>query len=660
MIVSGGGVLEYYDGPKVTHVVADNLSHSKERELKSRVQVMVVKPSWIVSSTKNGVREAVVDHLHPQFSQGTRIATTNTSEGNSQFIPHYFGSSRLHFIGTWKSRLMEFLSSKGIEVPSGSSIPRGSQKWVIHIDMDCFFAAVAERNHPEIRGKPVVIAHSVHTSEISTSNYVARKHGICHGMPVRKARELCSDLVVMPYEFEDYETVSFEVYETLFSFQRAVCPVSCDEAFLEVSEDDLTHSRSGKADVMSMLVDYAAQIRKAIFNRTHCTASAGIGPSMLLARIATQAAKPDGVCSYSFEDGAKHMSILPVRDLPGVGWAIGRKLKERDIETCADLRRISLSELQAWFGKKTGKKLFDFSRGIDDRPIPFERVASRKSVNVEVNWGVRFSEKEKFNRFLLKLCSELCDRLRSLMKRARRITLTIRTRQKGAPPPGKFMGCGICDEISKSRSFPMGIAALHDLASTIQTLYRDMNIPDVSEIRGIGLQASDLESSSSVSLAGSSDQKSTLDHLWSVSSAHPSDDAAMKKTHKKRARPLESDRISFPPLSQFDLGVWQHLPVDVKRKAMEHFEGDKNLPIDRMFTHGASVDEIETRSLHDLHLVHECADESRFRLFLEIIAQYMIDCPSFDRQAIMFSLERRLVKMGAGEIVEYLKECVFR
>jgi DNA repair protein REV1 len=166
--------------------------------------------------------------------------------------------------------------------------------------MDCFFAAVAERNHPEILGKPVVIAHSVHSSEVSTSNYAARKHGISHGMTVRKARELCPNLVIMPYEFEEYETVSFEVYETLFSFQRAVCPVSCDEAFLEVSEDDLVHSETD--DVMPMLVDYASQIRKAIFKRTQCTASAGIGPSMLIARIATQNAKPDGVCCYSFED----------------------------------------------------------------------------------------------------------------------------------------------------------------------------------------------------------------------------------------------------------------------------------------------------------------------------------------------------------------------
>jgi hypothetical protein len=114
MIVSGGGVLEYYDGPKVTHVVADNLSHSKELQLKSRIDVIVVKPSWIVTSMEDGVLATVAHHLHAQFSHGSHIVTTSTSERNSQFIPHYFGSSRLHFIGTWKSRLMEFLTSKGI------------------------------------------------------------------------------------------------------------------------------------------------------------------------------------------------------------------------------------------------------------------------------------------------------------------------------------------------------------------------------------------------------------------------------------------------------------------------------------------------------------------------------------------------------------------
>ena len=167
-------------------------------------------------------------------------------------------------------------------------LPRGVVRCrvVMHVDMDCFFASVAVRNRPELQGIPLAIAHSNHSaghSEISCVNYIARRCGVRADMWMASARERCDpDLVVIPYEFDAYQEVSERMYRILLQHATLVQPMSCDEAYVDVSD-------------CSDPVALAATLRRQIRDATRCNASVGIGPSILLAAMATKKAKPDGV-----------------------------------------------------------------------------------------------------------------------------------------------------------------------------------------------------------------------------------------------------------------------------------------------------------------------------------------------------------------------------
>ncbi|KAJ7568747.1 hypothetical protein O6H91_01G046300 [Diphasiastrum complanatum] len=247
---------------------------------------------------------------------------------DKNFVQNFFKRSRLHFIGTWRSRYHGHVEDK--PRPINESLSNQTPA-IIHIDMDCFFVAVVVRNRPQMAGKPVAVCHSDSargTAEISSANYTARAHGVHAGMFVRDAKACCPSLEIVPYDFEGYEEVAEKLYDILHKHCNQVQALSCDEAYLDVTGQ-------GNPELI------AESIRSEIFDATKCTASAGIATNVLLARLATKRAKPNGQYYVKADEEEQFMADLPVGELPGVGWALKEKLHSRNLCTCHQLRTVS-------------------------------------------------------------------------------------------------------------------------------------------------------------------------------------------------------------------------------------------------------------------------------------------------------------------------------
>ncbi|KAK3012326.1 hypothetical protein RJ639_011627, partial [Escallonia herrerae] len=361
------------------------------------------------------------------------------------FVENYFRNSRLHFIGTWRNRYRKRFPSLSNEYISSNPNDSAQETAIIHVDMDCFFVSVVIRDRPELRDKPVAVCHSYNprgTAEISSANYPARDHGVKAGIFVRDAKALCPHLVIFPYDFEAYEEVADQLYNILHKHCKKVQAVSCDEAFLDVTE-----SEAGDAQVLASI------IRKENFETARCTASAGIAGNMLMARLATRTAKPDGQCYIPREKVGDYLHKLPIKALPGIGYVLEEKLKRREVKTCGQLRMISKESLQRDFGSKTGDMLWNYSRGIDNLLVGF--IQESKSIGAEVNWGVRFKDMKDSQFFLMNLCKEVALRLQGCGVLGRTLALKVKKRRNDAGEPIKYMGCGDCKNLSHSITVPM-------------------------------------------------------------------------------------------------------------------------------------------------------------------------------------------------------------
>lgn len=243
---------------------------------------------------------------------------------------------------------------------------------IIHIDMDCFYAAIEERDEPALRGKPIGVAGSTRRGVLTTANYEARKFGCRSAMPVFKALELCPQLTLVPVRFEVYRAESSRIRAIFGRFTDLIEPLSLDEAYLDVS-----HVTSGGAAV-------AREIRAQIFEETGLTASAGISSNKLIAKIASDWNKPNGQHEVKPEDIPAFIAALPVGKLWGVGGKMRAKLAALGIETCADLQKLDQIELARRFGK-WGLELWQLCRGIDDRAVTPDRT--RKSLSSETTFS---------------------------------------------------------------------------------------------------------------------------------------------------------------------------------------------------------------------------------------------------------------------------------
>ncbi|KAI7860877.1 hypothetical protein BDC45DRAFT_7834 [Circinella umbellata] len=507
----------------VTHIIATNLTHAKCNEFRA---YKVVKPNWLMDSIKeqrllpwNDYRitgkDAAQRELQFQRSkkqqqqqqqqheeedntkkplEGKALNATllakswnreNTSV-NPGFVKKFYSSSRLHHLSTWKSEIkaeiIKRLDEKfGREAGGslGKKRKRNGERLVMHIDFDCFFASVGLLDRPELKNQPVAVSHVQQakidsSSDIASCNYIARASGVRNGMHVGTAKQRCPELQVIPYEFEKYRAISEIFYETLYGFAEEIEPVSVDEALIEIDGDE-------EAGIV------ATQIRNAIREKTRCEVSIGIGPNILLARLATKKAKPAG----QYYCSAEEVQDFSVSDLPRIGPSMTEKLAGMGILTVADILRTKLPMLQSNFGPKTGKMLYEYSRGIDERPLKHEQ--ERQSVSADVNWGVRFENEEQVKRFVDELAEEVTERLHGVQRKGKRITLNVLRRCLDAGEASKRLGCGECDSFSKSISLTI---ATDDPKAISHHVY-DMLLSykfDVTDLRGLGINITKLES----------------------------------------------------------------------------------------------------------------------------------------------------------------------
>eukprot|EP00742_Colponemidia_sp_Colp-10_P008026 GILJ01008660.1.p1 GENE.GILJ01008660.1~~GILJ01008660.1.p1 ORF type:complete len:744 (-),score=139.86 GILJ01008660.1:165-2396(-) len=344
--------------------------------------------------------------------------------------------------------------------------------------MDCFFVSVVIRDRPDLKGKPVAVSHAQSrlgsTGEVSSCNYEARRCGVVNGMWMGQAKQKCPDLTVLAYDFEQYEIVAQQVYAILFRVTDRVQAVSCDEAYMDVR---------GVEEPLHL----AESLRRQIFEATACTASIGIGPNQLLARIATKKAKPNGLHVITAETAMDALLDLPVEELPGVGSATASKLNRLGLTRCGDLCRQSKEFLQGEFGLKTGLKLWQFARGEDPRDLQLQ--PPRKSIGVDVNWGVRFSQAAEVIQFLDKLSDELAVRAQEAGVQGAGLTLKLRRRAATeAYEPAKFMGSGMCDSFTKTVRLSTATNDAQELGRQTRLLYEVHLKTEPAEIRGLGLQ----------------------------------------------------------------------------------------------------------------------------------------------------------------------------
>lgn len=242
------------------------------------------------------------------------------------------------------------------------------ERKIIHIDMDCFYAAIEERENPSLRGKPLAVGGSRRRGVLTTANYEARKYGCRSAMPVYKALELCPHLTLVPVQFDLYRAESSRIRAIFGRFTDLIEPLSLDEAYLDVS-----HLETNGAAI-------AREIRAQIKEERGLTASAGIACNKLIAKIASDWNKPDGQYEVTAENFDAFVSALPVGKIWGVGRKMREKLSALGVENCADLQKIGKIELARRFGK-WGLELWELSRGIDESPVQPDRI--RKSLSSE-------------------------------------------------------------------------------------------------------------------------------------------------------------------------------------------------------------------------------------------------------------------------------------
>ncbi|ABR74811.1 DNA polymerase IV [Actinobacillus succinogenes] len=274
------------------------------------------------------------------------------------------------------------------------------QRKIIHIDMDCFYAAVEMREAPSLVGKPVAVGgHSRQRGVLTTCNYEVRKFGCRSAMPTAQAVKLCPDLIVLPVRMTLYKQVSQQIHQIFHRYTDIIEPLSLDEAYLDVTD-------SGKCCGSATWI--AQEIRQAIFDELHLTASAGIAPLKFLAKIASDQNKPNGQFVINPENVTEFVRTLPLRKIPGVGKVTSEHLLEMGLYTCEDVQHAGLSVLLNRFGK-IGKRIWDFSHGIDEREVQPHR--ERKSVGVERTLSQNIFTLEQGMAVLEELCSELKRRI---------------------------------------------------------------------------------------------------------------------------------------------------------------------------------------------------------------------------------------------------------
>ena len=287
---------------------------------------------------------------------------------------------------------------------------------IIHIDMDAFYASIEQRDNPSLKGKPLVVGGSPHgRGVVSTCSYEARKYGIHSAMPCKEAYIRCPYAVFVRPRFYVYKEVSNQIRNIFHRYTDLVEPLSLDEAFLDVTEN--------KKKIKSATI-IAKLIKEDIKRETGLTASAGVSDNKFVAKLASDYQKPNGLTVITEDNVQEFLDALPVKKFFGVGKVTEGVLKNNGINTGYDLRNTSLEKLEKIF-KNRGLELYNFARGIDNRPVNPTRI--RKSIGAETTLIENKNIDDAETVMILdELCEEVAERMAKKDKVAKTITLKIK------------------------------------------------------------------------------------------------------------------------------------------------------------------------------------------------------------------------------------------
>jgi len=286
---------------------------------------------------------------------------------------------------------------------------------ILHVDMDAFYASVEQRDHPELRGRPVLVGGAGRRGVVMAASYEARPFGCRSAMPMAIARRLCPQAIVMPVRMAHYAAIGRQIRQIFLSFTPLVEPLSLDEAFLDVR---------GCEGLFGAAPQIARKIKERIKAETGLIASVGVAPNKFLAKLAGDVGKPDGLVVLLPEQVTGFLAPLPVGRLWGVGAKGEQRLHALGIRTIGDLAERSEQVLVDHFGE-VGRHLWQLAHGQDDRTVVPDRLA--KSISTETTFAHDIGDRSALRAWLLDLVDELAARLRHAGLRARGIDLKLRS-----------------------------------------------------------------------------------------------------------------------------------------------------------------------------------------------------------------------------------------
>jgi len=342
---------------------------------------------------------------------------------------------------------------------------------ILHLDMDHFFTAVEEKEHPEYKGRPVIVGADPKAGKgrgvVSTCNYEARGFGVRSGMPISKAWKLCSEAIYLPVNYELYVKVSKEIMEILRKYADKFEQWGIDEAFLDVTS---------KAKDYVEAEALARQIKREIYEKEKLTCSIGIGPNKLVAKIASDFQKPDGLTIVKEDETEKFLAPLPVRKLLWVGRKTEQKLKAMGIKTIGDLARYDPAVLTETFGVM-GTQIYLMAHGVDKSEV--EERGEIKSISREITFEEDTSDFEFILNALDRLSEEVCKDASKQNLYFKTVTVKIRYEN--------------FETHTHSRTLPLISNRSQDLKKTAKELIQDFLRLD-RKIRLVGLRVSNFTS----------------------------------------------------------------------------------------------------------------------------------------------------------------------
>lgn len=332
---------------------------------------------------------------------------------------------------------------------------------IIHIDMDAFYASIEQRDNPELRGKPIAVGYGGKRGVVAAASYEARRYGVHSAMASVVALRKCPHLTFVLPRFDVYKSVSAQIIQIFKEYTHKVEPLSLDEAFLDVTENEKG---------MKSATFIAEEIRKKIYNQTKLTASAGVSYNKFLAKIASDLQKPNGMTVITPERAEEFLEGLDIEKFYGVGRVTAQKMHDLGVKTGADLKRFSEIDLAHHFGK-AGSMYYHYVRGVDDREVESEYV--RKSLGAE----------ETFSDDLY----EMVDLLSALDEIAKEVNRRASKRKFNAKTATLKVKYGDFDIITRSKTVNQYIRTYDQLFDIGKELLLQVEDIDTRKVRLLGL-----------------------------------------------------------------------------------------------------------------------------------------------------------------------------